>query len=55
MLPTRRMMSASSLLSVLFGGLGVFATIYGFERPSLTPYALVLLGTAFVLASISNR
>jgi hypothetical protein len=55
MLPTRRLMSAFSLLSVLFGGLGVFATTYSFERLSLTPYALVLLGTAFVLAYISNR
>ena len=55
MLPTRRLLSTPWLLSVLFGGLGVFSTIYSFETPSLTPYALVLLGSAFVLAYISNR
>jgi hypothetical protein len=55
MLPTRRLMSASSLLSALFGGLGVFSTIYAVDTPSLAPYALVLLGSAFVLAYVSNR
>jgi hypothetical protein len=55
MLPTRRLLSASSLLSALFGSLGVFSTIYSYEKPSLVPYALILLGSAFVLAYISNR
>jgi hypothetical protein len=33
----------------------MFSAIYSVDTPSLAPYALVLLGSAFVLAYISNR
>jgi hypothetical protein len=55
MLSTRRSLPVSSLLSALFGGLGVFSAIYSFDIPSLAPYALVLLGSASVLVFTSNR
>jgi hypothetical protein len=52
---TQRLRSAFSLLSTLFGGFGVFSTIYSFNTPSLAPYALILLGSAIAITYISNR
>jgi hypothetical protein len=55
MLSTRLVRSAFSLLSALFGGVGVFSAIHSFDTPSLAPNALILLGSAFAITYISDR
>jgi hypothetical protein len=55
MLSTRLMRSAFSLVSAIIGGVGVFSAISAFSTPTLAPYALILLGSAFAISYISGR
>jgi hypothetical protein len=55
MLSTLLMRWASSLLSALLGGSGVFCVIYSFAVPSVAPDALILLGSALAITYFSDR
>jgi multisubunit Na+/H+ antiporter MnhB subunit len=46
---------ASSLISAVLGGYGVFCVIYSFTSPEIAGQALVLLGVALVLSYFSQR
>jgi len=50
MLQTFLMKRASSLISAVLGGYGVFCVIYSFSSPVMAGQALVLLGTALSLS-----
>lgn len=49
------MRSATTLLSAILGGVGVFCVIESFTMPVLAFHALILLATATAIASLSRR
>ena len=49
------MRSATSLLSAILGGVGVFCVIESFQTPILAMHALILLGTATAITRFSRR
>jgi hypothetical protein len=46
--------TATSILSAILGGVGVFCVIESFSMPILAVHALILLGTATVIARLSR-
>lgn len=49
------MRSATTLLSAILGGVGVFCVIESFTMPVLAFHALILLATATAITSLSRR
>ena len=49
------MRSATSLLSAILGGAGMFCVIESFSLPILAVHALILLGTATAITALSPR
>ncbi len=47
--------SATSILSAVLGGFGVFCLINSFSAPNLALQALILLGTAIAIVRFSPR
>lgn len=55
MLHVLLMRSATTLLSTILGSVGVFCVIESFSMPILAFHALILLGTAVAITSLSRR
>jgi hypothetical protein len=55
MLHTLLARSATAILSAILGGAGVFCLIESFSTPILAVHALILLGTATVIARLSQH
>jgi hypothetical protein len=49
------MRSATTLLSAILGGVGVFCVIESFSMPILAFHAMILLATATAITSLSRR
>ncbi|MGH7092179.1 MAG: hypothetical protein ACREFB_01425 [Stellaceae bacterium] len=49
------MRSATSLLSAILGGAGVFCLIESFSLPILAVNALIMLGTATAITALSRH
>jgi hypothetical protein len=55
LLPLFLLRSASSILSALLGGVGVFCLIESFWAPHLAMHALIMLGTATAIVRFLGR
>ncbi|GEM_PF-3273606 len=55
LLPLMLLRSASSILSALLGGFGVFCLIESFWAPHLAVHALILLAMAAVIVRVLGR